>query len=308
MLCLSIAVSGWAEHIAEVGVRGGVSGLTYRSDYGRMTPGLNAGADLMYTYMSAVGVGVRLGLSYDFSTSRFSASEYEDVFSHECPLGPATYDQVKYSIASFADKHQQMYVSVPVELAFRYNKWLLYVGPKLMLPISMKYDATAKDADLSMHMTLPNQWIGESYSGGGVATLGAIKQDEKQSGDIKSRPIFWAAVRLETGYEIEVDYRNSIVLSVYGEYGVNPATVKKTDNLSVLSIVDNPNFTGDATSSEYIHHRVLTSALNANSQGNQLVSAYNYFSAGVRVAWMFHWGEKRVAKKYSICHCTDLEF
>lgn len=308
MLGLSIAISGWAEHIAEIGLRGGVSGLTYRSDYGQMMPGLNAGADLMYTYMSSVGVGVRLGLSYDFSNSRFNSSGYEDDFSHYCPLGPAQYDHVKYSIASFSDQHQQMYVSVPVELAFRYKHWLLYMGPKLMLPISMKYTATAKDADMSMHMVTPNQWIGEKYSGGAVASLGALKQDEKITGDVKSRPIFWAAVRLETGYEIEVDYRNSVVLSLYGEYGVNPATVKKTENLTLLNIVDNPAYTGDAHSTEYIHNRVMTSSLDANSNGKQLISAYNYFSAGIRVAWMFHWGERRLASKYRVCHCTDLEF
>lgn len=316
LLVLTIAVGGWAEHIAEIGFRGGASGLLYQSDYGKLMPGVNGGADLMYGYMSGVGVGIRLGVSFDYATSRFQANGFSDQYDHlSCQYASVVkYDTVSYKFDQYSEQHQQMYVSVPVQIAFRAKRWTLNVGPKLMLPLSMKYNATAKNADMHLHALYGggnSAWIGQTSTNGegAVPSLGAYCGDETTKGDIKSRPQFWAAVALETGYEFPSNSNTSVVLSLYGEYGVNPAKVNAASMASsLLTLVDNPEYNADPNSSTPVHLRTLNPAFESKMGDKQLVRGYNYFSAGIKLAIQFHWGRQHMPSKYKICHCTDLEF
>lgn len=256
----------------EIGLREGLSGLTYKSDYGKLTPGNNTGLDIAYRYESSNVVGLRLGVSFDFSCSYLRNKNYADGYSttnvQNSPI------DVNYT-TDFKEAHLQTLLSAPVQIGIFLGDFSIFVGPKVWMNLSADYKQTLNMAKLSVYYPEYDVTIheGKVYDAG--------MQTNIAHGKIRDPQKWWAGVSAEFNYLFRSPYRNyGIAVGAYMDFACNTHKVTATDALSMLSITDTRNGV-PAT-------RVQESALSTNNHhdGRQMVDRYGYFNCGVKVSFV----------------------
>lgn len=280
------------QNIMEAGVRGGLSGLTYRTDYGVMKPGLSMGLDVAYIYLSPHHIGLRTGVGLEWSQSVFEARNYHDKYS--CIDVEDDYMQVEYTMARWTERHHQLYASVPLQIAFYQDDWRIFAGPKVMLPMLFRYENRAENADLTCLFPVYKSHITEALA----LSAGTIRE-QTEKGTVAERPLLWYGLSLETGYTLHLNWRQDVFVGIYADYMLNRHSVRSTDNLFALQITD----TADGVPVS----RVLTSALESNHHLSdcQVITSYGYFSVGIKICWQLH-GVQRVKNRRHDCFCTGI--
>lgn len=295
LFALLLCGTASARHLAEVGVRGGLSGLTYRSNYGSMMPGPNAGLDLMYTYLSVNHVGVRTGIGLDYSISHFVVNNFSDSYITEDNQG----DRILYTYAvdRWQEQHNQLYVSALVQLALDVRGWRFFIGPRFMVPAMMNYSEYAKGVDIAA--TYPkygNTLTGDVYS------LNLGKKDAPiQTGKMPSKPNIWCTIAAETGYAIPITKDQTLFVGVYANYALNPSITSPGSNISAFQLSE------DWTNLPL--QRVMSSAIEANqhTNGKPVIERFGYWDAGIKVAWQIYWGYR--TRRYNHrCRCEEMDY
>lgn len=272
-------------HQMELSLRGGISGLTYRSDYGGLEPGGNAGFDLAYILMGEY-VGLRIGASLDYSVSKYVASGYADGYSAVNKQG-SPFD-MSYKMM-LSEAHRQTYVSVPLQLGFGVGDWRLFIGPEVRYCLSARYKQSLENAAVDVYYPEYDVTIHEAL------VYATASQGHEQRGAIGDFQKLWYGLAAETDYQFELPRsENRISVGAYLHYGFNSFSVAPTDNMTLFWLTDTRD--GLPVSREF------TPALCANhhlSGGNQLISSFRYFDCGVKVSFLL----TRSSSSHSIRRC-----
>lgn len=254
-----------------LGLRGGVNTLLYRAQTGGSMPREHIGLDLEYAFLSDAYVGFRLGLAADYSASQFRAVPYAD--QYRCIDVENDEMDVAYTMSRLTEDHLQLYASLPVQLAFAYEQWTLFVGPKFMLPLYMHRQTRAYNVDLQC--TYP---IYESTVDDALALRAGVVSLHQSASRETLHPRLWYALSIETGWDIYRATRRrtpfGVTLSLFADIGLNAYDVPKTANLSLITLTD--------TRDGIPVNRVMESVLRTNQGSAALVWQYRYFTCGIK--------------------------
>lgn len=272
----------------EVALREGLSGLTYKSDYGHLVPGNNTGLDVAYRYESSRVVGLRLGVSFDFSCSYLSNAKYKDGYSTtNVQNSPIDVSYTTY----FKEAHLQTMLSAPLQIGFFFGDCSVFVGPKVWVNLSADYRQTLYLANLNVYYPEYDVTIYE----GKVYDAGLQKNVAR--GKIREPQKWWAGVSAEFNYLFRLPYKKyGIGVGAYVDFACNTHTVTATNGLSMLSITD--------TRGGLPAVRVLESVLSTNNHqdGRQMVDRYGYFNCGVKLSFVLISPVKRTCRICKMQH------
>ena len=129
-LSVLLPLTGYAEHLFEGGVHGGLSGWDAQPVYVSPQLGFHGGAQLYYTYLSPRIIGLRTGVTLDNHQTGFGKLNYEDHYS--------TIDveneqmEIDYMIGKLSERYTFLSVGVPVQLTFSKKRFTFFAGAKVL--------------------------------------------------------------------------------------------------------------------------------------------------------------------------------
>ena len=272
---LPLALLVHAEHLFEAGVRAGFSGYDAHCDYIAPAGKLHAGMQLSYSYHSSHIIGCRAGCTIDRQQAGFGRRDYTD--SYQTIDVEDQLMQVDYTIGHLQETYTTWSVGLLVQLALSWHGLNAYVGPKVVFPLSCRWSETAENAALSVYYPDYDNRVYESYP---LAASRAFS--EAQSGT-RDMPLLQWWLSAEICYDIPVytgrRFKSYVSIGVYADYSLSEETDKASDRLSLLMLSD--------TRDGFPLHRMMTTVVTANRQGEQLVSYRKPFDVGIKLAYRF---------------------
>lgn len=269
------------KHIFEFAAKAGFSDLTYDAQLGHIYPGYNTGVEFNYIFRSHKHVGFRIGFDAESSQSRFQAKDYSDAFSINDPNGELM--NVTYNIERLEEKHTQVYFSVPLQMGIYANCVNLFIGPKFAFPLAAWTRQELRNSEMSA--IYPS--TGTVVTDMPAISAGKIeKQFYAEDAGLKTNPNYlpkvWIMLAGDLSVDVKIDKHHCLGIGVYGDYALNRATMSKTDNLSLLYLVEGAKEGTLARDSESI----LKANFNGlpDNQGQPLVHHFGYFSAGLKIS------------------------
>lgn len=329
---IAFSFNSFAQHAFELALRGGTSMYTYLSDYGNGVPNYNAGIDLSYKYRSPYYIAFKVGVAADFSQSLFKASNLNDkyVVPPDMEIDGHRMD-VGYNLGTLRETHQQIYVSVPVQIGFYVENFSFFVGPKVSLPLYATYAQRIDYANLWVHYPQTNISIGSPEAtindlkdgsvlpdGTPVAWNTPLQVGNKELTEVGPQnmkqellPKFWLFISASANYEFMVGKRSSLGIGVYADYSILNHEIAQTKNISLLTL----SSTKDKIPVDRIYASVLEANLaNGNISGKrQMVKQYGLFNCGVNLTYSF-WSStvdemklKATQRRFNrVCHCMGM--
>ena len=260
-----------ARHVV-IGTRIGTAGLTYQSDFGTFSPHIHTGLEMSYALLWR-GVGIRLGCDFAYAASNYVSTNYTDNYSTIDVERDAM--DVYYTIGQLAERHNQWYLGIPLQLTLDFKHVTLNIGPKAVIALSTTYRQTLHQADLRCYYPLYDVEIDNALA------LATGTNTMTTAGKLVSFPYAWIAIAVDGTYNIKLKNGNKIGIGLYADIAVNNYKLLKTSNLSLLSISD--------TKSGVPVDRLTESALYSNHAATQtqVVRKFGYFDTGFKLVYYF---------------------
>lgn len=255
-----------------IAARLGMAGLTYQTDFGIMKPGINTGIELTYAMFLNDVVGIRFGLNLAYSSSTFEAINYSDKYT-VIDVEEDVMD-VYYSINKLTERHTQLLVEFPLQLAMRFDPISINVGPKFVIPIVKKYQERLEGVDLRCYYPAYDVEIDQALA------LATGKNGEIFLADeLVHMPAIWCTLSADFSYNIALKSGNELGIGLYVDYALNNYHVPKTSNLSLLSITD--------THAGVPVSRIVSSVLQSNhaASNKQVVTDFGYLCGGFKLSY-----------------------
>ena len=279
------------EHIFEVGLHGGVAGWHADLQYIAASAGLNAGGHIYYDYLTDYVIGFRTGVTLDYHAIGLSRSGYEDSYS--------TLDvdnqrmEIDYTIHSLSERYTTWRAAIPVQLAWRYEQFVLYTGAKAVFPLSCQRRQRVDNAALSVYYPMYDNRIEDSYP------LAASKDFSMTDASTISQTTVQWWLSLELSYTIPLQLlsrksRANIMVGLYFNYCLTRQSPTHSDAKSMIMLSD--------TRDGFPLQRLLTPVINSNRQGLPLVNTYNPYDVGITISYAIS-SYKPTQRKY-VRRCT----
>lgn len=272
---LMIAVCAQAQHTFELGLHGGLAGYNSQHTYVSMQPGANVGLHAAYGYYSQHMIGFRIGVTADMHRARWSKTDYTDTYT-TIDVENETM-QIDYTIGSLREMYTTWSIGIPAQIALKWRNVGFYLGPEVVFPLSCSWTEKAQNASLSVYYPDYDNRVYESYP---LAASRAFS--EAQSGT-RDMPLLQWWLSAEICYDIPVytgrRFKSYVSIGVYADYSLSEETDKASDRLSLLMLSD--------TRDGFPLHRMMTTVVTANRQGEQLVSYRKPFDVGIKLAYRF---------------------
>lgn len=263
-----------AQSTFELGLHGGVAGWNSRHTYISMQPGANVGLHAAYGYYSQHVIGFRIGVTADMHRAGWSKTDYTDTYT-TIDVESQTM-QIDYTIGSLHEMYTTWSVGIPVQIALKWKNVGFYLGPKVVFPISCSWTEKAQNASLSVYYPDYDNRVYESYP------LAASRHFEmSQDGKIQLQKVQWW-LAAELSYKIPLNnwsrtYRSYIVVGAYVDYCLTKYTPAKSNVESLIMLSD--------TRDGFPLQRILTPIMEANRQGDKLVTRCALFDAGLKISY-----------------------
>ena len=282
-----------AGHMFEAGVHGGVAGWSAKSQYIGTTTGLHAGGHLYYNYLSPYIIGFRTGLTLDCHTAGFGKIDYEDTYS-TTDVDDEQMDS-SYRIGSLSERYTSWSVSVPLQLAWNYDRFILYTGAKAVFPFVGSWRQTVEHAALSVYYPEYDNRIEDSYP------LAASRDFSMTNNGKLEQPAvqWWLALELDYALPLRIWSRKSrpyIIVGAYFDYDLTRITPFHTAAPSMLMLSDTRN--------GLPLQRMLTPVMSSNRQGMPLVSNCGLWDVGIKVSYAISSYTPDRLKASRRCTCT----
>ena len=291
----------------EMALRGGASMLMYESDYGKIQPSYDFGVDMLFSYRSPNVVGFRGGVAFDYAQSKFAMINYSDSYTMTDYQGQTL--KYAYEIGSVTEAHNQMYLSVPLQLALHFGNFAIFLGPKLAFP----FKANFKQELMDVRATVEYPEYGVVANGNELVFDYYRESDSRYrvlNGDIKGTPALnpWTInifATVDINYYIPISKTSSFGIGLYADYGLpflhrhNPKVDERTPYKSSLLWLNDPAV---ETPQMWREHNSVLQAYNMKditpeNTATQLVRKFNYLSAGIRLSYNIG-GEKKEKYKH----------
>ncbi len=263
-----------AEHLFEMGVHGGLAGLSSQPIYVDKRVGFNGGAQLYYNYLSPYVVGLRTGITLDIHNAGFGKTNYEDHYStidvEDQPM------EIDYTIGKLSERYTTWSVGVPLQLALSKKNILFLAGVKAVFPLSTTWEQKVENAALSVYFPTYDNRVYESYP------LAASRDfTMSQSGKLNLPKVqWWLALELSYVIPLHTWSRNShsyIIVGAYFDYCFTKYTPSQSQSESLIMLTD--------TRDGFPLQRILTPVMEANRQGRKLVTDGALFDVGIKISY-----------------------
>ncbi|MDD3405305.1 MAG: hypothetical protein PHH23_03455 [Paludibacteraceae bacterium] len=251
---------------------GGISGLTYVSDFGGLSPAANALFGVTYSFYIRGKAGLKFGVDLAYAGSKYEAVSYHDLYS-VVDVEKDVMD-VYYTVDKISERHNQWLLEIPFQLALRFDPITIDIGPKISIPIVRNYQEQLSGVDLRCYYPTYDVEIDKAIA------LAADKYAETTVNDkIDYFPACWISLSANFAYSFMLKSGNELGLGVYADYALNRYKNQRTRNLSLVSITD----THDGIPVERLSESVLQS--NHALSGKQVVSEFGYFCVGLKLTY-----------------------
>lgn len=263
-----------AEHLFEMGVHGGIAGMSSQPVYVKKQVGFNGGAQLYYNYLSLYVIGFRTGLTLDCHNAGFGKTNYEDHYS-TIDVENQQMD-IDYTIGNLSERYTTWSVGVPLQLALSKKNILFLAGAKAVFPLTANWNQTLKNASLSVYYPDYDNRVYESYP------LAASRNFEmNQNGKINLPKVQWW-LSMELSYIIPLNTWSNrshsyLIVGAYFDYCFSKYTPSQSDAISLLMLTD--------TRDGFPLQRLLTPVMEANRQGRKLVQDGALFDVGIKISY-----------------------
>lgn len=263
-----------AEHLFEMGVHGGIAGLSSQPIYVDKRVGFNGGAQLYYNYLSPYVVGFRTGITLDIHNAGFGKTNYEDHYS-TIDVENEQMD-IDYTIGHLSERYTTWSVGVPLQLALSKKNILFLAGVKAVFPLSTTWKQKVENAALSVYFPAYNNRVEESYP------LAASRDFTMfQNGKLNLPKVqWWLAMELSYVLPLHTWSRNShsyIIVGVYFDYCFTNYTPSQSPTESLIMLSD--------TRDGFPLQRILTPVMEANRKGRKLVTDGALFDVGIKISY-----------------------
>ena len=294
-IVLILPLLAHAEHLFEMGVHGGVAAWSSQPVYVQSQMGLNGGAHLYYNYLSPYVIGFRIGLSCDYHQAGFRKINYEDYYS--------TIDvenqqmEVDYLIGNLSERYTTWSIGVPVQLAFSAKNVLFLAGIKAAFPVANSWKQSAENAALSVFYPAYDNRVYEAYPLAASRNFAMYNEGRLALPKVQ----WWATAELS--YKIPINknarkYNSYIVVGVYGDYCLRKYTPAQSEAISMIMLTD--------TRDGFPLQRILTPVMEANRQGQKLVSQMALFDVGIKISYAISPYDASSQPKTTPCHCLGV--
>ena len=291
-IVLLLPLMAHAEHLFEIGVHGGVAGWSSQPVYVQSQLGVNGGAQLYYNYLSPYVIGFRIGLSCDYHQAGFRKINYEDHYS--------TIDvenqqmEVDYLIGNLSERYTTWSIGVPVQLAFSAKNVLFLAGIKAAFPLTNSWKQSAENAALSVFYPAYDNRVYEAYPLAASRNFAMYNE-----GRLALPKVLWWATA-ELSYKIPINknsrtHNSYIVVGVYGDYCLSKFTPARSDAVSMIMLTD--------TRDGFPLQRILMPVMEANRQGQKLVSQMALFDVGIKISYAISPYDASSQPKTTPCRC-----
>ena len=274
LLFLLVSHAARADHLFEIGFRGGMAGYDAQYHYVSSVPGIHGGMVLSYAYHSSQVIGFRVAATLDRGQAGFNKLDYVDSYSVIDVENELM--QVDYSIGRLEENYSTWAFGIPVQMAITLNHFYLYAGPKIVFPFSGKWSEKAENAALSVYYPQRDNRVYNSYP---LAASPSFR--ESQGGEYQSLPKvqYWLAA--EVGYDIPIHTgrrsHSFLSIGVYFDYSFSLIADVPSERISLLMLSD--------TRDGFPLHRILTPIVQSQRQGKRLVSARRPFDVGIKLSF-----------------------
>ena len=294
-IVLILPLLAHAEHLFEMGVHGGVAAWSSQPVYVQSQMGLNGGAHLYYNYLSPYVIGFRIGLSCDYHQAGFRKINYEDHYS--------TIDvenqqmEVDYLIGNLSERYTTWSIGVPVQLAFSAKNVLFLAGIKAAFPLTNSWKQSAENAALSVFYPAYDNRVYEAYPLAASRNFAMYNE-----GRLALPKVLWWATA-ELSYKIPINknsrtHNSYIVVGVYGDYCLSKYTPAQSEAISMIMLTD--------TRDGFPLQRILTPVIEANRQGQKLVSQMALFDVGIKISYAISPYDASSQPKTTPCRCLGV--
>lgn len=288
---LMMPLTGYAEHLFEAGVHGGVSGWDVQPVYINKQAGFNGGIQLCYTYLSSRVIGVRTGVTLDSHQAGFGKRNYEDHYSTIDVEGDKM--SVEYTIGQLNERQHIWSLGVPLQLAFSKKRFTFLAGAKAVFPLANSWRQTVEHASLAVYYEAYDNRVEDSYP------LAAERDFRMANSGKWSLPKVQWWLALELNYAIPVNtwasnYRSYVMVGAYFDYCFSKYTMPSSTRESMIMLTD--------TRDGFPLSRILTPVAEANRQGRKLVKEASLFDVGIKISYAIApYDAHRNARRS--CHC-----
>lgn len=280
-----------AQHFLEAGMRGGIASWSAQTNYVSAFPNVHAGIEIAYAYRSPQVVGLRTGLTIDRHQTAFGRNNYEDTYR--------TLDvdnqimQVDYTIGRLREKYTVWSVGIPLQLGFSWDNFNLYIGPKIVFPLSGTWNEQADNAALSVYYPDYNNRIYEAFP------LAASQHFSETNKGTMTLPFIQWWIATEVNYSLLVksakNHRSYIQIGVYFDYALTHSVPEYSSAESLIMLSD--------TRYGFPLQRMLTPILNGNRQGQTLINHYTLFDVGIKISYALSPYDRETRQKSFPCRC-----
>jgi hypothetical protein len=292
-IVLLLPLLAHAEHLFEMGVHGGVAAWSSQPVYVQSQMGLNGGAHLYYNYLSPYVIGFRIGLSCDYHQAGFRKINYEDHYS--------TIDvenqqmEVDYLIGNLSERYTTWSIGVPVQLAFSAKNVLFLAG--IAFPLTNSWKQSAENAALSVFYPAYDNRVYEAYPLAASRNFAMYNE-----GRLALPKVLWWATA-ELSYKIPINknsrtHNSYIVVGVYGDYCLSKYAPARSDAVSMIMLTD--------TRDGFPLQRILMPVMEANRQGQKLVSQMALFDVGIKISYAISPYDASSQPKTTPCRCLGV--
>lgn len=295
ILLLVMPLQADAEHLFEAGVRAGIAGYNAQCTYVEPLTGWQAGILLSYTYHSPYVIGLRIAATFNRHQAGFYKSGYTDSYT--------TIDveidrmQIDYTIGSLREVHSAWSVGIPLQMAFSWGRWNLYLGPEIVLPLQSRWTETANNAALSVYYPKQDNRVYESYP---LAAARSFSETQNGIGTKKQQQ-WWLSA--EFCYDLPIytsaGHHSYISIGVYADYSLARETEEPSDRISLLMLSD--------TREGFPLHRIMTPIVSALRQDKRLVTSNNLFDIGIKITFRLA-PYNHLKRNAKTCHCYGITY
>ena len=285
VLCLQ------AQHTFELGLHGGLAGLNSQHTYLSMKPRANVGLHAAYGYYSQHVIGFRIGVTANMHRAGWGKTDYSDSYT-TTDIDNQTM-QIDYTIGSLSEMLTSWSVGIPAQIAFKWKQVGIYLGPKVVFPLSCSWREKVNDAALSVYYPDYDNRVYESYP---LAASRSFAMDNSGKSSL-SKIQWWLAgeISYDIPFRTYSKTKSGLTVGIYFDY-----CFSRTDNnpsnpqSSLIMLTD--------TRDGFPLSRILSPVLSSQRQGKTLVSNYKMFDVGIKLSYTISPYNSRARRNYP-CRC-----
>lgn len=267
------------QHTLSVSLNGGMGGILINGSFRKPTTyGGALGMDVLYTQAVSPCWGLQVGLGFQYVTGAFGANVQSTGYKAPIPVtdGIGYHDEDARFVCRLDDIHEfytMPMLQIPLRVTFFKKQWYAAGGVKLGMPVGMTAHYEYSDCQVGITEVMG--------TGTALDEFLPLYSFDPASGKYRVGgfgSMLSVAASFEAGYRFVADNKETLIVSLYADYGLNQIHAGCEKEEPLLSIRDG----------EPIY---------SNCMQSDLISGFRYLSAGARMTYQFGFGREAGYRK-----------